>query len=175
MGSVFCLQHGPAWLSTAVPLGGLPFPRLSPEPAFRCVQRTPPAWERLLISQRLFPAGRSELGLFKAQHKSIVGNIQPQPVGSCLIGLVRECVLQSCLTLCDPMDCSPPGSSVHGDSPGKNTGVGRHALLQRLFPTQGLNPRLLHLLHWQAGSLPLVPSWKPHWTDTHPKISPHVI
>ena len=37
--------------------------------------------------------------------------------------------LQSCLTLCDPMDCSLPGSSVHGDSPGKNTGVGCHALL----------------------------------------------
>ena len=33
-------------------------------------------------------------------------------------------VTQSCLTLCDPMDCSLPGSSVHGDSPGKNTGVG---------------------------------------------------
>ena len=32
--------------------------------------------------------------------------------------------------LCDLMDCSPPGSSVHGDSPGKNTGVGCHALLQ---------------------------------------------
>ena len=32
------------------------------------------------------------------------------------------------LTLCDPMDCSPPGSSVHGDSPGKNTGVGCHDL-----------------------------------------------
>ena len=31
-------------------------------------------------------------------------------------------VTRSCLTLCDPMDCSPPGSSVHGDSPGKNTG-----------------------------------------------------
>ena len=30
-------------------------------------------------------------------------------------------VTQSCLTLCDPMDCSPPGSSVHGESPGKNT------------------------------------------------------
>ena len=39
-------------------------------------------------------------------------------------------VSQSCLTLCDPMDCSLPGSSVHGDSPGKNTGVGCHALLQ---------------------------------------------
>ena len=38
--------------------------------------------------------------------------------------------LQSCLTLCYPMDCSPPGFSVHGDSPGRNTGVSRHALLQ---------------------------------------------
>ena len=53
-------------------------------------------------------------------------------------------VAQSCLTLCDPMDCSPPGSSVHGDSPGKITGVGGHALLQGIFPTQGLNPGLLH-------------------------------
>ena len=42
------------------------------------------------------------------------------------------------------MDCSPPGSSVHGDSPGKNTGVDSHALLQGIFPTQGLNPGLLH-------------------------------
>ena len=51
---------------------------------------------------------------------------------------------QSCPTLCDPMDCSPWGPSVHGDSPGKNTGVGCHALLQVIFPTQGLNPGLLH-------------------------------
>ena len=34
--------------------------------------------------------------------------------------------------LCNPMDYNPPGSSVHGDSPGKNTGVGCHALLQRV-------------------------------------------
>ena len=59
---------------------------------------------------------------------------------------------KSYLTLCDPMGCSPPGSSVHGDSPGKNTGVGCHALLQGIFPTQGSNPCLLH---WQADSLPL--------------------
>ena len=45
-------------------------------------------------------------------------------------------------TLCDPMDCGPPASSVHGDSPGKNTGVGCHALLQAIFPTQGSNPCL---------------------------------
>ena len=37
--------------------------------------------------------------------------------------------LQSCLTLCDPMDCSPPGPSVRGDFPGKNTGVDFQALL----------------------------------------------
>ena len=134
------------------------------------------------------------------------------------------------------MDCSPPGSSIHGDSPGKNTGVGCqaflqgifptqesnqsllycrqilyqlsyqgvscmyillfnkslshvqlfatpwtaaarllcpwdslgkkagvgcHALLQGIFSTQGSNPGLLHLLHWQAGSLPLASSAKP--------------
>ena len=38
----------------------------------------------------------------------------------------------------DPMDCGLPGSSVHGDSPGKNTGVDCHALLQGIFPTQGI-------------------------------------
>ena len=42
------------------------------------------------------------------------------------------------------MDCSPPGSSVHRESPGKNTGVGCQALLQGIFPTQGSNPGLLH-------------------------------
>ena len=42
-----------------------------------------------------------------------------------------------------PMDCSLPGSSVQGDSPGKNAGVGCQALLQGIFPTQGSNPDLL--------------------------------
>ena len=36
-------------------------------------------------------------------------------------------VTQPCPTLCDPMDCSPPGSSAGGDSPGKNTGVSCHS------------------------------------------------
>ena len=53
-------------------------------------------------------------------------------------------VAQSCSTLCDSMDWSPSGSSVHEDSPGKNTGVGCPALLQGIFPTQGLNPGLPH-------------------------------
>ena len=40
-------------------------------------------------------------------------------------------VTQSCLTLCDPINCSPPGSSF----PGKNTRVGSHSFLQKIFPT----------------------------------------
>ena len=52
-------------------------------------------------------------------------------------------LLQLCLTLCDPMDCSLPGTSVHGDSPGKNIGVGFHALFQGIFLTQGSNPCLI--------------------------------
>ena len=55
-----------------------------------------------------------------------------------------------------PMDCGPPGSSVHGDSPGKNTGVGSHSPLQGIFLTQAWNP---HLLHWQAASLPPISWW----------------
>ena len=50
--------------------------------------------------------------------------------------------------LCNPMECSLPGSSIQGDSPGMNTGVGCHALLQGIFPTQGSNTRLLYLQYW---------------------------
>ena len=62
---------------------------------------------------------------------------------------IRSCavlslVAQSCLILCDPMDCSPPGSSVHVDFPGKNTGVGCHAFLQGIFPIQGSDPGFPH-------------------------------
>ena len=53
-------------------------------------------------------------------------------------------VAQLSPTLCDPMDSSLPGSSVHGDSPSQNTGVSCHALLQGIFPIQGLNPGLLN-------------------------------
>ena len=56
---------------------------------------------------------------------------------------------KSCLTLFHPMDCSPRGSCLW-DFPGKNTGVGCHFLLQRIFQTHRSNP---HLLHWQVDSL----------------------
>ena len=59
---------------------------------------------------------------------------------------VTACMLSCGPSLCDSMDCSPPGCSVGWDFPGKNPGVGCHFFLQGIFPTQGLN---LHLLHWQ--------------------------
>ena len=65
-------------------------------------------------------------------------------------GYIDACMrAQSCLTLCDPMDCSPQ-APLSMDSPGKNTGVGCHALLQEIFPTPGWNLSLQ-----QADSLPL--------------------
>ena len=56
---------------------------------------------------------------------------------------------QSCPAFCDPMDytllpSTSPRLLCLQNSPDKNTGVGHHALLQRLFPTQGSNPSLLH-------------------------------
>ena len=63
--------------------------------------------------------------------------------------------LQLCPILSNPMERSPPGSSVHGDSLGKNTGMSYHALLQ------GSNPHLLCLLYWQVGSLSLASPGKP--------------
>ena len=86
-----------------------------------------------------------------------------------LIVSKRMCnkVTQSCPTLRDPMDCSPPGSSVHRDSPGKNTRVGCHAFLQGIFPTQGSNPGLLccrrilfHLSHQRS---PFPSMWTPYF------------
>ena len=53
---------------------------------------------------------------------------------------------QLCLTLWDPKDCNPPGSSDHGIFPGNNTGVGYHSILHVIFLTQGSNPLLLTLL-----------------------------
>ena len=62
-------------------------------------------------------------------------------------------VAQSCPTLCNSVDCSPQGSSVHGNFPGKNTGVGCHFLLHGIFLTEGTNLSVLCLLPWQVNSV----------------------
>ena len=91
-------------------------------------------------------------------------NCISRKTGSLQCVLVCVClVTQSWLTLCDPMDCSPPGSSVLEDSPGKNSGVDCPALLQRIFLTQGSNPGLLHcgwiLYHLNHQESPRILEW----------------
>ena len=70
---------------------------------------------------------------------------------------------QLCLTLCNPIDCILPGSSILGDSPGENTGLGCHALLQEIFPSQGSNPGLLQyrwiLYHLSHQESPRILEW----------------
>ena len=82
---------------------------------------------------------------------------------------VPKCIcaksIQSCLTLCNSVECSPPGSSVCGIS---NAGAGSRFLLQGIFPTQGWNLHLSRLLHWQASFLPLAPPGKPHFVHKCP-------
>ena len=73
--------------------------------------------------------------------------------------------LQPCLTLCNPRDRTPPGSSVRGTLPGKNTGVDGHALLQGIFWTQGLNLHILCLRHCRWVLYPLSPPGKPSFLE----------
>ena len=83
---------------------------------------------------------------------------------------------QSCPTLCNSVDCSPPGSSVHGDSPGKNTEVGCHALLQKIFLTQGSNLRLLSFMSpaLAGGFFITSTTWEVHWSWSRPIfLCPH--
>ena len=70
-------------------------------------------------------------------------------------------LLQSCLTLCNPMDYSPSGSSVHGILQARMLEWVAMPFSRGIFPMQGLNSCLLHLFHWQVGSLPLAPPGKP--------------
>ena len=67
-------------------------------------------------------------------------------------GCWRYVSISACLALCDPMDCTR--LLCPWDSPGKNTGMGCHFLLQGIFSTQGSYPHFLCPLHWQVGSLP---------------------
>ena len=115
------------------------------------------------IQSQVFHVGRAVLSQEDAQIHLGLGldleaemvEVFPRHLYACLCAKS----LQSCPTLCNPMDCSPPGSSVHGIL--QEYWSGFHALLQGIFPTQGSKPRLLCLQHWQAGSLPITPPRKP--------------
>ena len=91
-----------------------------------------------LNSKKLLSMGKE---LFKKYKNKTVCAMQHVNLSS--LCAILSCSIVDSLQL---LDWSPPGS-IHGDSPGKNTGVGCHALLQRIFPTQGSNPGLPHCRH----------------------------
>ena len=117
----------------------------------------------------------SDLTILKSRltiYRNYPINISSQ-VGSLLItcnaNMLSAKSLQLCWTQCDPLDCSLLGSSVHGDSPGKNTGENCHALLQGNLPNPGIE--LMSLLPMQESSLPRAPPEKPNhmtwsWTNS---------
>ena len=106
------------------------------------------------VTKCVFPSWHSDQQSTKGTEK----NWGCIPLTVTKLGPLRRLCLvaQSWPTLCGPMDCSPPGFSVHGDSLGKNIGVGCHAPLQGGNP--GIEPRSPPL---QADSLPSEPSGKP--------------
>ena len=81
------------------------------------------------------------------------------------LAYVQAKSLQLYPTLCDPVGCRQPGSSVHGILQARTLEWVCHALLQGIFLTQGLNSCLQHLQHWEVGSLPLAPPGKPIHTS----------
>ena len=80
-----------------------------------------------IIVWNLYPL--TELLTYKITDTALKNNLFFKKLNVELI-CVHAKLLQSCPTQCTPMDCNPPGSFVHGDSPGKNTEVGCHAFLQ---------------------------------------------
>ena len=141
-------------------------------------QLCPTLWNPMDCS----PSGPSVHGILQARILKWVampfssGSFWPRgwTLISCIAGVsfaTREALLMPVLSHSVVSDSatpwtSPPGSSVHGDSPGKNTGVGCHAFLQGNFPTQGLNPGLLHC-RWIL--LPAELPGKPVWIIYSPK------
>ena len=118
----------------------------------RILQASTLGWATVPFSRRSSgPEGGIQPGSLALQADSLPSEPPGKPISKStqIAKKVKVSSPQSCRTLCNPMDYSPPGSSVQGDFPGKNTGMGCHSLLQGISPPQGLN---VGLLHWQANS-----------------------
>ena len=117
--------HCPTWASRSITLLMQDFPGVP-------VVQNPPSTARGACVLSLVRELRSHMCHRQLENSHVC-------VCVCVCARARS-VTQSCLTLCDPMDYSLPGSSVLGDPADKNTGVGSCFLLQGIFLTQGPNP-----------------------------------
>ena len=135
----FLLLHGDYGHTSPPPSGPNRVPRCgSGKRLGPALSRQPPARHGEAPVQGFCPCLGFCLPNLAQQSQSQEENTFPRGGSAFLRGLT------TCFTLCNPSDSSPPGSSVHGDSLGKNPGVGHHALLQGIFLTQGSNSRLPH-------------------------------
>ena len=103
-------------------------------------------WAKFSLRSSFISESYGSLFFFTAHYSPIQGTIQQSDLNSWVLilclGFTVCLASQSCPTVWDSMDHNLPGSSVHGDSRAKNTGVSCHAFLQGIFPTQGSNPGL---------------------------------
>ena len=130
-----------------------PFPRLTqPSSQQAHFMDQPPAHPHLWDPESFLPGGLHEIFLRGRPWQSLLAPY------SC--AFMHAKLLQSCLTLCDPHGSQPSRFLCPWDSPSKNTGVGCHALLQRIFPTQGSNSCLLCLLQPEGGFFTTSSSWE---------------
>ena len=109
----------------------------------------------------LWGCSRAEVDLQGHLQKSQDRQEKHQQICRCaVLCLLSHSVVSDSL---HPMNCSLPGSSVHGDSPGKNIGVDCHALLQGILPSQGSNPGIPHcrciLYHLSHQGSPWILQW----------------
>ena len=95
------------------------------------------------LFQGIFPSQGLNLHLLHLLHWQ-ASSLPLAPPGKPIYTYVLCCAWSVVSWPCDPVDCSPPGSSVYVDSLHKNAGMGCHALLQGIFPTQGSNHDLWH-------------------------------
>ena len=112
-------------------------------------------YEKVLLYQLQVDCEKLEMYFAEARAITKNGSLKTTSQECC-----KTCV-QLCPTLCGPMDSQPTRLFCLWDFRGKNTAVGCHFLLQGIFLTQGQNPCLLCLLHWQEDSLPLQPPGEP--------------
>ena len=120
----------------------------------------------MTVVERIFSGSWGDWLYLKADSRNL--SFHSLPWG--FYSMLRCMHAQSYLTLWNPMDCKPTRLLCPWDSPGRNTGVGCHILLQGIFPTQGSNLHLLSLLHCRQILYCLSP-WGTG-TKIPPRVSP---
>ena len=154
MGSSFMESDGVMGMDVTVIWGilGLPWWLSSKESACQCRRHRLDPWDGKISCRKEWQTTPVFLPENSHRQRSLAGYTpwgckkldMTQQLNTQARLKVKVLVVQLGPTLCNPMDCSFSGSSVHGIFSDKDTRVGSHSLPQGIFPTQGSNPGLPH-------------------------------